>query len=319
MRSVHWSALSDDTHEVKGETMTETSSVVEKTTNDAATPLKLDAAVIGAGVTRLYRLHLLREQGMNVKAFDTASGVGGTWYWNRYPARVRTRKRLTSTNTYFRRASTRLELEREVPGQPEIERWAFWVADKLDLRRDVKTRIKRVLRRGVRALDPDDRRRPEDRHAIPGHLFAGVSSAPLTDQFPGRDGSRATTVRPHVPKDAVDLSGKRVGVVGNGATGIMQTVANQAGHLTVFVRTPQYVLPMKNPKYTPANQEAYEGRFEDSPKPCRTLSRGSNTTSTSGDDLTPGQRRKVLEDISTRMAHSSCGSRPLGRCSSMWT
>ena len=64
--------------------MTETS-VVEKTTNDAATPLKLDAAVIGAGVAGLYQLHLLRQQGMNVKAFDAASGVGGTWYWNRYP------------------------------------------------------------------------------------------------------------------------------------------------------------------------------------------------------------------------------------------
>jgi monoamine oxidase len=64
--------------------MTETS-VVEKTMNDAATPLKLDAAVIGAGVAGLYQLHLLRQQGMNVKAFDAASGVGGTWYWNRYP------------------------------------------------------------------------------------------------------------------------------------------------------------------------------------------------------------------------------------------
>ena len=136
-----------------------------------------------------------------------------------------------------------------------------WVADKLDLRRDIqfKTRIKSARfdeASGHWILTTDSGQKIDTQFLV---TCCGMLSAPLTDQFPGQDSFKGKLYYTSMyPKDAVDLSGKRVGVVGNGATGIqvIQTVANQADHLTVFVRTPQYVLPMKNPKYTPADQEA---------------------------------------------------------------
>jgi acetone monooxygenase len=126
-------------------------------------------------------------------------------------------------------------------------------------------------------------------------------SAPLTNQFPAQDSFKGKLYyTSRYPKDAVDLSGKRVGVVGNGATGIqvIQTVAGQAGHLTVFVRTPQYVLPMKNPKYTPADQEAYKVRFKELAETLpHTFTGFEYDFENKWADLTPAQRRKVLEDI----------------------
>ncbi len=126
-------------------------------------------------------------------------------------------------------------------------------------------------------------------------------SAPLTDQFPGQDSFEGKLYYTSMyPKDAVDLSGKRVGVVGNGATGIqvIQTVANQADHLTVFVRTPQYVLPMKNPKYATADQEAYKARFKELTETLpHTFTGFEYDFENKWADLTPAQRRKVLEDV----------------------
>ena len=102
--------------------MTETS-VVEKTTNDAAMPLKLDAVVIGAGVAGLYQLHLLRQQGMNVKAFDAASGVGGTWYWNRYPGARFDSEGYIYQYLFSEDLYKGWSWSEKFPGQPEIERW----------------------------------------------------------------------------------------------------------------------------------------------------------------------------------------------------
>src|SRR5690242_16320563 len=102
------------------------------------------------------------------------------------------------------------------------------------------------------------------------------------------------------PKEDIDLSGKRVGIVGNGATGIqvIQTIASEVGHLTVFVRTPQYVIPMKNPKYGPKEVEAYKARFDE-------IRNSAPNTFTGFEydfvytwaDLTPGRRREVLEEM----------------------
>ena len=282
--------------------MTETS-VVEKTTNDAVTPLKLDAAVIGAGVAGLYQLHLLRQQGMNVKAFDAASGVGGTWYWNRYPGARFNSEGYIYQYLFSEDLYKGWSWSEKFPGQPEIERWLNWVADKLDLRRDIqfKTRIKSARfdeASGHWILTTDSGQKIDTQFLV---TCCGMLSAPLTDQFSGQDSFKGKLYYTSMyPKDAVDLSGKRVGVVGNGATGIqvIQTVANQADHLTVFVRTPQYVLPMKNPKYTPADQEAYKARFNELTETLpHTFTGFEYDFENKWADLTPAQRRKVLEDV----------------------
>ena len=128
----------------------------------------------------------------------------------------------------------------------------------------------------------------------------GMLSAPLNSLFPGQEsfkGQLFHTAR--WPKEPVDFTGKRVGVIGNGATGIqvIQTIAEKAGHLKVFIRTPQYILPMKNPKYTPADQDAYKRRFEELARTLpHTFSGFEYEPRNAWAALSPEQRRNVLEE-----------------------
>ena len=278
-------------------------SVVENMPNNASAPLQLDAAVIGAGVAGLYQLHLLRQQGMKVKAFDAASGVGGTWYWNRYPGARFDSEGYIYQYLFSEELYKGWSWSEKFPGQPEIERWLNWVADKLDLRKDIQfdTRISsaRFDEATERWILTTDGGQTIDAQFLV--TCCGMLSAPLTDLFPGQDSFKGKLYYTSMyPKDPVDLSGKRVGVVGNGATGIqvIQTVADKAEHLTVFVRTPQYVLPMKNPKYTPTDQEAYKARFKELTETLpHTFTGFEYDFENRWADLTQSQRRKVLEDI----------------------
>src|SRR5208283_641920 len=106
--------------------------------------LRLDAAVIGAGVAGLYQLHLLRGQGLSVKAFDSASDVGGTWYWNRYPGARFDSEGYIYQYLFSEEPDKGWSWSEKFPGPPEIEQWLNWVADKLDLRKDIQfnTRIR---------------------------------------------------------------------------------------------------------------------------------------------------------------------------------
>jgi cation diffusion facilitator CzcD-associated flavoprotein CzcO len=127
-------------------------------------------------------------------------------------------------------------------------------------------------------------------------------SAPLTSMFPGQETFKGELVHTgRWPKQDVDLSGKRVGVVGNGATGIqvIQTIAGEVGSLKVFVRTPQYIIPMKNPKYGPKEVEAYKARFQELRETLPFSFTGFEYDFTNGNwkDLTQEQRHAVLEKI----------------------
>ena len=276
---------------------------LERTTGSSEAPLKLDAAVIGAGVAGLYQLHLLRSQGLEVKAFEAGSDVGGTWYWNRYPG-----ARLDSESPVYQYLFSQELYEgwdwsERFAAQPEIERWMHYVADRLDLRKDIQfnTTIK-----SAHFDEATDRWTiTTDKGQVIDARFlvtcCGMLSAPLTSLFPGQEtfkGQLFHTAR--WPKDPVDFAGKRVGVVGIGATGIqvIQTIADKVGHLTVFVRTPQYIIPMRNPKFTPADQEAYKSEFN------RFAQQVPHTFSGFAFDfenqwavLTPERRRAVLEEI----------------------
>jgi len=282
--------------------MTETL-VVENTTTAGTQPLKLDAAVIGAGVAGLYQLYLLREQGMNVKAFDAASGVGGTWYWNRYPGARFDSEGYIYQYLFSEDLYKGWSWSEKFPGQPEIEQWLNWVADKLDLRKDIQlsTRIRSARfdeATGRWLLTTDSGQTTDTQFLV---TCCGMLSAPLTSLFPGQDSFKGKLYFTSTyPQDAVDLAGKRVGVVGNGATGIqvIQTIAAPADHLTVFVRTPQYVLPMKNPKYTPADQETYKARFDELTETLpHTFTGFEYDFQNKWADLTPAQRRNVLEEV----------------------
>ncbi|MFE1599371.1 flavin-containing monooxygenase [Methylobacterium sp. ID0610] len=232
----------------------------------SAGTLKLDAVVIGAGVAGLYQLHQLRKQGLSVRAFDSAADVGGTWYWNRYPGARFDSEAYIYQYLFSDELYKGWSWSEKFPGQPEIERWMHYVADRLDLRRDIQfeTTIERAQFDETAGRWRIATGRGQEIDAQFLITCCGMLSAPLTSVFPGQEsfaGPLFHTAR--WPKEPVDLAGRRVGVVGIGATGIqvIQTIAEAVGHLTVFARTPQYVLPMKNLRYTPSDQESYKAKF----------------------------------------------------------
>lgn len=272
-------------------------------TQQNTTTRTLDALIIGAGVAGLYQLHQLRESGLNVRAYDTASDVGGTWYWNRYPGARFDSEAYIYQYLFSEDLYKGWSWSERFPGQPEIERWMHYIADTLDLRKDIQfsTTITQAIYNedtGRWTVRTDTGETIDTRFLV---TCCGMLSAPLANVFEGQDsfeGQIFHTAR--WPKESIDFSGKRVGVVGIGATGIqvIQTIADQVGALKVFVRTPQYVLPMKNPKYGPEEVTAYKSRFEELKSTLpHTFTGFEYDFKYKWAELTPEQRREVLEDI----------------------
>jgi acetone monooxygenase len=263
---------------------------------------RLDAMVIGAGIAGLYQLHRLREMGLKVRAYDTASGVGGTWYWNRYPG-ARFDSQVEVYQYWFSEELYKAWKPSErFPAQPETEQWLNFVADRLDLKKDIQfdTRI-------VSAHYREDTGRwlvttAADERIDTQYLVAccGMLSAPLVDRFPGQSTFRGEITHTGLwPKEGVDLEGKRVAVIGTGATGIqvIQTIAPEVGSMKVFSRTPQYVVPMKNPKYTEADWKHWGEQFHDLKRRVRSTFAGFHYDFENKPwaELTPAERQDVLE------------------------
>ncbi|MBH0119791.1 NAD(P)/FAD-dependent oxidoreductase [Rhodococcus sp. HM1] len=263
----------------------------------------LDALIIGAGVAGLYQLHLLREQGLNVRVFETAADVGGTWYWNRYPGARFDSEAYIYQYLFSEELYKNWSWSQRFPAQPEIERWMHYVADALDLRRDISfsttvTSAEYDEKSGRWTVRTDSGEVVDTQFLI---TCCGMLSAPLQDLFPGQQdfaGQIFHTSR--WPREGAEIAGKRVGVIGTGATGIqvIQTIVDEVADLTVFVRTPQYVLPMKNPSYSADDVAAYKARFEElrSTLP-HTFTGFEYDFRYVWDELTPEQRREVLEEI----------------------
>ncbi|MHC2330903.1 flavin-containing monooxygenase [Bradyrhizobium sp. USDA 4454] len=269
--------------------------------NGAHATAKFDAVVIGAGVAGLYQLFRLREQGLNVRSIDAGSSVGGTWYWNRYPGARFDSEGHTYQYLFSEDLYKGWSWSERFPGQPEIERWLNYVADRLDLKKDIQfeTTVKSAHFNEAtqRWLVTTDKGEVIDTQFLV--TCCGMLSAPHVS-FPGQEtfkGKLFHTAR--WPKGPIELAGKRVGVVGNGATGIqvIQSIAGEVGHLKVFIRTPQYIIPMKNPKWDASDAEAYKSKFkfltERLPK---TFTGFEFDFEHAWADLTPQQRRQVVED-----------------------
>lgn len=234
---------------------------------------QFDALVIGAGVTGLYSLYRLRQLGLSAQAFEEGSGVGGTWYWNRYPGCRFDSESYTYGYSFSDELLQEWDWKEHYSGQPENERYLNFVADKFDLRRNVRLNS-RVLSAVFDEAESRWEIELEDGHRARGQFLitsVGILSAGYVPDFEGLDtfkGSWCHTGR--WPKDGMDLAGKRVGVIGTGATGVqlITEIAKEVGHLTVFQRTANFCAPLRNGPIGPEEQLEIKANYPEIFKKC---------------------------------------------------
>ena len=228
----------------------------------------IDAVVVGAGFAGLYMLHRLREAGFSVQGFEIGEDVGGTWYWNRYPG---ARCDVESIDYSF---SFDLELEQEwnwterFATQPEIRRYLEHVAERYALRPSIQfnTRVEAAswsedIKRWRVRTDAGDI--VEARFLI---LATGSLSAAKAPDIPGVDSFAGDILHTGSwPEEGYDFTGKQVGVVGTGSSGIqaIPLIAEQAEHLTVFQRTPSFTVPARNARLSEEYLAGIKQRYRD--------------------------------------------------------
>lgn len=242
--------------------------VQSETEATAGTRTRYDVIVIGAGFSGLYMLHTLRGMGLSARVLEMADGVGGTWFWNRYPG---ARVDVESIEYSF---SFSDEIQQEwnwtelMPAQPEIEAYLNYVADKLDLRRDIQFETR------VTSLTFDEESCEWAVETDVGDSFTaqfvvaatGCLSAPLEPDIKGLhrfEGVALYTNR--FPREGFDFSGKRVAVIGTGSSGVqcIPVIAAQAGHLHVFQRSAAYTRPANNRPLRPGELEELKAEYDD--------------------------------------------------------
>ena len=241
---------------------------------DAAPALDYDAIIIGAGMSGMYQLYRLREQGMRVRVFEAGTGVGGTWYWNRYPGARFDSESYSYGYSFSKELLEEWNWSEHFAGQPETLRYLNLVADKFDLRRDIQFRSRvtaAIFDENTRSWNVTlaDDSRFRTRFLI---TAIGPLSTPTLPRIEGVDtfrGKSFHTARwPHEP---VDFTGQRVAVIGTGATGVqtIQTIAKSVGHLTVFQRTPNWCAPLHNSKIDAETQEKIKSGYPEMFRRCQ--------------------------------------------------
>ena len=217
----------------------------------------VDAVVVGTGFAGMYMLLKLREAGFRTVVFEAGDGVGGTWYWNRYPGARCDVESMEYSYSFSNALQQEWEWTERYAGQPEILRYANHVADRFDLRRDI-----RFSTRVVKAHFDEDAARWRIETDKGDHVDAqfcilatGCLSSTNLPDFKGLADFQGDTYHTgRWPHDGVDFTGKRVGIIGTGSSAIqaIPVIAEQAAHLTVFQRTPNYSIPARNAPIDPA-------------------------------------------------------------------
>jgi cyclohexanone monooxygenase len=211
----------------------------------------VDAVVVGAGFGGIRALIELTAMNLTVKAFEAGSGVGGTWYWNRYPG-ARTDSEAWGYCYYFsKQLRQEWQWSERLPSQAEVLRYLEYVTDRLGLRQYISfnSRVTSAVFDETTNLWTVDTANGEKCRCRYFVTAVGVLSMPKRPEFPGVDRFKGELYSaPLWPKEPVDLTGKRVAIIGSAATAvqILPIVAKVASHVSIFQRTPSYVLPGRN-------------------------------------------------------------------------
>lgn len=265
---------------------------------------ELDAVVIGAGFAGLYALHRLREMKLSVRAFESGGGVGGTWYWNRYPG-ARTDSEAEVYQYWFSDALLQeWDWRERFPAQAETEQYLNFVADRLDLCRDISFDTRVTAAHWDEAASRWTVRTDRGDLVRCRHLVAclGPLSDPQEPPFADRGSFRGTVLHTaRWPREGIELKGRRVGVVGTAATGIqvIQTIAGEVGELYVFQRTANYTIPMRNPRLSDEDRGRMRARYPETRKQVFDTFIGFHfdLDPRDWDQVPKEERRKTLETL----------------------
>jgi cation diffusion facilitator CzcD-associated flavoprotein CzcO len=229
--------------------------------------IDVDVLVVGAGITGIYQLYRAREAGFSVQLVEAGGGVGGTWYWNRYPGARFDSESYTYAYLFSKDLFDEWQWQEQFAAQPETERYLNYVVDRFDLRRHM--RFDTV----VTSATYDELSRTWEVVASDGSEFrtrfliaaTGVLSVPYFPEVPGRENFRGESYHTGLwPAAPVDFAGKRVAVIGTGSSGvqIIPAIAGEVASLTVYQRSANWCTPLNNAPITPEEQAQLRAGFE---------------------------------------------------------
>ncbi len=227
---------------------------------------RFDAIIVGAGVGGLYAIYRLRKLGLSVCAFEAGDGVGGTWYWNRYPGCRCDVESLEYSYSFSSELQQEWHWPERYGTQPEILRYINHVADRFDLRRDIElnTRVKQAVFDGETntwTVRTDTGKTVAARYCI---MATGNLSTPRKPNIAGLESFKGQWYHTGLwPHEGVDFSGMRVGVIGTGSSGVQSIpiIARQAKYLYVFQRTANFSLPARNVPMPADKERAHKAEY----------------------------------------------------------
>jgi cyclohexanone monooxygenase len=226
----------------------------------------LDAIVVGAGFAGLYSLYRLRKMGLRAQVLEAGKGIGGTWFWNRYPGARCDVESLEYSYSFSEELQQEWNWPERFSAQPDILRYINHVADRLDLRRDILTETRVVSARFDKATDLWTVKTANGgTFQAPFCIMAtGNLSLPRVPNFPGLENFKGNWYHSGLwPEEGVDFTGQRVGVIGTGSSGIQMipVIAEQAKHLFVFQRTANFSVPAVNRPLTPDVERNHKDKY----------------------------------------------------------
>jgi cation diffusion facilitator CzcD-associated flavoprotein CzcO len=264
----------------------------------------LDAIVIGAGMSGLYMLYRLRQQGLRVRILEAGTGVGGTWYWNRYPGARFDSESYSYGYSFSPELLQEWSWSEHFAAQPETLRYLNHVADKFELWPDIQFRSRVTSAHYQEATRSWDVRLNDGRRYRAPFLITaiGLLSAPTLPRLDGLESFRGQSFHTaHWPHDPVHFSDKRVAVLGTGATGVqtIQEVAKTAGHLSVLQRRPNWCAPLHNSKIDAATQARIKATYAEIFARCRaTFACFIHTPDPRGTfEVSPAEREAFFEKL----------------------
>ncbi|MET7781277.1 MULTISPECIES: flavin-containing monooxygenase [Streptomyces] len=269
----------------------------------AADQDRVDVLVVGSGVTGIYQLYRAREAGFSAKLVEAGTGVGGTWYWNRYPEARFDSESYTYGYLFSKELWEEWEWSERFAGQPEIERYFNHVVDRFDLRRDIVFGAKVTATvydepSGTWTVRTSDGAEHRARFVV---AATGILSVPFIPDIPGRGDFRGEQHHTGLwPKTPVDFSGKRVALIGTGSSGvqIVPAIADEVASLTVYQKVADWLTPLNNAPIAPEEQAELKANFESIRETLNTSPSGflHQITMRSGLDDSPEQRQEFYEE-----------------------